>query len=158
MEIVTYVGTIASVVGLLVSYFAWGRARGAQTAAKEARQEVRNLQAPWRLHDLEVQLTVLRKAVVNAEWRSCESLARVCETQAVEFSAYLRDQLSEDECNDLLAISTSLSIVGGIGLRRAGSHVETADGMDVLVATGEVDGAIDNVAKIRGAMRLRAER
>ena len=155
MEGVTWVGTIASVLGLGAAIWAAVKAQTAAVAAGAARQEVRNLQAPWRLHDLEAQLRVLREMVVSSQWEACESIASICMAQVSEFMEHFKDGLDKEALNLLQTTSVNIGTIENVALRCI-----QADGLeasfDKEIAERAARSAIENVARVRGALMRRA--
>jgi hypothetical protein len=61
---------IIGLVSLVIAGLAAWKARNAERAAREAREELRRRQAPWRLLDVSQDIGLLETAVGHAEWHS----------------------------------------------------------------------------------------
>lgn len=157
MEIATWVGTVASILGLAAAIWAAIRAQGAARAARQARDELRRLQGPWSLLELENVLGAVRSAIHDNAWPTCEVLSRWAMIQLAEIAQYLRQQLPNEEFGALQDAVSAVQRVDNIALQYSEPDMGNPSPTERQKAMGDVSAALRDVAGIRGAMRRRGE-
>ncbi len=157
MALLTWVGTIASVLGLMAAIAAGLKARSASRAAEEAVKQLKHLQAPWTARGLGVYLGILREAVARREWGSAEALAASGLAMALELRTYLADRLAEPEAQTFSDICFQLRLIVQTVKRLASVAEATPEPLDVAIVETSLARAEDLVAEITGTLRRRGE-
>lgn len=158
METVTWIGTIASVLGLTAAVWAGLKARSASHAAEEAVRQIRQIQAPLRLQDIEAQVVLVWNALLQREWASAQAVAGATAIRSAELREYLAAELSPQEAESLSEAAASLSMVHEMAVRFLLSEAVTPDEIDMIVANDQCMSARKRVSQIRGALMCRGER
>lgn len=157
MQIATWVGTGASILGLAAAIWAAIRAQGAASAARQARDELRRLQAPWSLLELQSLLYAVRNAIRDNAWPTCEVLTRWARDQIAEIAQYLQEELADEEFSALQGAIRAVGRIDDVALQYAEQGAGNPSRTKHRQAIEDVNSALGDIAAVRGAMRRRGE-
>ena len=157
MAALSWVGTIASVLGLLAAVWAAVKAQGAARAAEAARDSLRLLQAPWLLQELEEMVRVLQTAVHAEEWNAARMVADYGFGRSSGLMGYFGDQLSAKDLTLLKSVPGRLRSVSNVAVRMSRPEPASNPSIERAVAKDELDTAQADLLTVIDALRNRGE-
>jgi hypothetical protein len=150
MDTVTWIGTVASVLALIASAFAWRR-------AGQARNALVSVQAPWKVAIVVYDASCLCEAIWRLEWPLCVHLAQRTRSGLADISKYLGARLSKEQTVALGAAADSLMSVQSSILRFSQARAPGPSQKEVQRVLTSAQDVLTALSELQGDMKRQGE-